>query len=262
MSGPVVGVLGGVAPRRSLEAGTPCPPCPPPPPCPPVPLVVRPLLADATIINPASLGTWSQVAPGDFEFDATGFAAASAQTTPANGATLVWPITKPTGGAAAFADCNDLHIPIVQYDGVPGSATNYAIVAGICNAAGTEFAYVGPNHATLNQACFMISGGSFSTNTGIGVAMLGKINLWRLATTGNVTLASVLGERMASLAAMDETTFTAFGHTTSPNRNSGTTISGLRYFLSFLPRGTLASKPANPRVRVAFRPIPVALETP
>lgn len=246
MSRPVVGAFGAVAPVRDVFG----PPPPPPGPI-TVPLAAIPRLADATVIDPSSLGTWSEVEPGLMRFTATGFAAATTLDAPTSGASLVWPVTRADGAAAALADivCG-LGFALVQEAGTPGSATNYAIGIGIGNATLTEYMMLTLDHATsVGRGGSRVSGTAYATNATAAAGKFANTAIFERADGDLAYWAMVCGQLSAieTLAAA-----TAFGPTGAPNRNSAATLGESRYFLSFVPRGVLGSQPANIDVRFAF----------
>lgn len=255
MSRPVAGVWGGVAPRRRLSAAPPCPPCPPPPPPPgpiDVPLVSIPRLADATVSDPSSLGTWSEVSPGRLRFTATGFAAASALDAPLNAACLLWPITRPDGDPATLADVvAGIGFSIVQVAGTPAVATNYAMAIGVCRSDRTEYLMLTLDHAvSVGRGGSRISGGSYATNATAAAGKFANTAIFQRADLDLSYWAMVCGQ-------LDDietpgASPTAFGPAGAPNRNSAANFAAHRFFVAFLPRGVLASQPADIDIDFSF----------
>lgn len=251
MSRPVAGVFGNVAPRRRLEAGAPCPPCPVPPPI-DVPLVITPRLADAAVSDPSSLGTWSEVSPGRLRFVCSGFATATTQDAPAAGATLTWPITRPDGTMATMSDiAAGLGFAIAQVAGTPAVATNYALAIGITRADLSEYLFVSLDHAaSVGRGGSRVSGGSYATNATAAAGKFCNLALFQRADLNIAYWAAVCGQ--LDDIETHSTSPTAFGPAGAPNRNSGVNLAGQRLFVSFIPRGTLASQPADIDIDFSF----------
>lgn len=217
-----------------------------------VALMARPTLATATVFDSAGLGTWSENAAGDLTFDATGFASATAQTTPAGASLLLWPAQTPDGTAiTSFADIlRGIDFFIGQSAGTPGAATNYALIAGIANAALTEYAFSGLDHAaSVGRGCQRLVSLAYFTGAASRPGQLGCVEISR-SGGGAVTVSSISAMGVEADGALLATTSAAPSQ--ALRGTFATDPTGLRYFIGFLPRGSLASKPANARINFGF----------
>lgn len=216
--------------------------------------LVSPPLSGATYSDPNAFGSWSELGGGRLRFSATGFAVAATADAPAAGATLMWPATRPDGAALDYGDIvGGINSRIVQIAGTPGVATNYAVVSGVCNAAMTEYAFGGVDHAvSVGRGAVRWASVAYTTGAATRNGQWTKIPLAKTPGAGGAIILGYLDAAgLASLTTID--LGTSGTNTTGALRVPfAANPADLRYFVSFFKRGALASRPTDIDIEFGF----------